>query len=143
MDWDKLELFTLQDLLLAEEETILQSIDGVNGIGICYRMKMNVEKINGNLKVTIPNTDMINKTRPENVEYFNCLSSMVTNGARLASEIKSSIVMAKTAFNKGALFTRKLGLNLRRKLVKCSEQSILWRWNLKASDSRLEITGKF
>ena len=36
--------FTLQDLLLAKEETMLQSIDRVNGIRIRYRMKMNVEE---------------------------------------------------------------------------------------------------
>ena len=77
------------------------------------------KKINENLKATIPNADTINKTQPENVEYFNCLSSMVTNGERLVREIKSSIVMAKTAFNKKTLFTSKLGLNLRRKPVKC------------------------
>jgi hypothetical protein len=101
------------------------------------------KKLNENLKVTIPNTSMINKTQLENVEYFNCLSSMVKNGARFTREIKSSTVMAKAAFDKENLFTSKLGLNLRRKLVKCSEQSIIWRWSLDTSDSGLEIPGKF
>jgi len=91
------------------------------------------KKPNESLKATIPNTDMINKTQLENVKYFNCLSSMVTNGARFSREIKSSTVMEKAAFNKKILFTSKLGLNLRRKLVKCSEQSIVWCWNLDAS----------
>jgi len=73
-------------------------------------MKMNVEKKkNENLNATIPNTDMINKTQLESVEYFNCLCSIVTNGARFARDMKSSIVMAKTAFNKKTVFTSKLG----------------------------------
>jgi hypothetical protein len=101
------------------------------------------KKLIENLKATIPNTDKINKTQLENVEYFKCLSSMVTNSARFAREIKFSIVMAKAAFNKKILFTSKLGLHLRRKLVNCSEQNIVWRWNLDASDSRLGIPRKF
>jgi len=39
---------------------------------------------------------------------------------RCACEIKSRIAMAKAAFNKkNTLFTSKLDLNLRKKLVKC------------------------
>jgi hypothetical protein len=44
---------------------------------------------------------------------------MVTNDARCTHEIKSRIVMAKAAFNKKTLFTGKLDLDLRKKLVKC------------------------
>jgi hypothetical protein len=56
----------------------------------------------------------------ENVEYLNYLGSMITNDARCTREIKSRIVMAKEAFNiKKTLFTSKLGLNLRKKPVKC------------------------
>jgi hypothetical protein len=44
----------------------------------------------------------------------------LTNDARCALEIKFSIAMAKVAFNKmKTLFTSKLDLNLRKKLVKC------------------------
>jgi hypothetical protein len=50
----------------------------------------------------------------------NYLGSMITNYARYTVEIKSSIAMAKAAFNKEkTLFTSKLHLNLRNKLVKC------------------------
>jgi hypothetical protein len=43
---------------------------------------------------------------------------MITNDARCAREIKSRIAMTKSAFNKKkTLFTSKLGLNLRKKLV--------------------------
>jgi len=56
---------------------------------------------------------MIDQKQPENVEYCNCLSSMVTNYAKCTREIKSRIAMAKAALNKKkALFTTKLDLNL-------------------------------
>jgi hypothetical protein len=42
-----------------------------------------------------------------------CNISSVTNDARCTRETKSSIAMAKTVFNKKALFTKKLDLNLR------------------------------
>jgi hypothetical protein len=43
---------------------------------------------------------------------------MITNDARYTREIKSRIAMAKAAFNKKTLFTTKLDLSLRKKLVK-------------------------
>jgi hypothetical protein len=49
---------------------------------------------------------------------------MITNGARCACEIKSRIAMAEAAFNKKTIFTSKLDLNLRKKLVKCYIWSI-------------------
>jgi len=71
---------------------------------------------------------------------------MITNDARCAREIKSKTSMAKKAFSKKkALFTSKLNLHLRKKLVKCfiwstalcgDETGILWRRDE-------EITGKF
>jgi hypothetical protein len=39
--------------------------------------------------------------------------------SRCTCEIKSRIATAKAAFNKKTLFTSKLDLNLRKKLVKC------------------------
>jgi hypothetical protein len=47
---------------------------------------------------------------------------MLTNDARCTREIKSWLAMAKAAFNnnkKKTLFTSKLDLNYRKKLVKC------------------------
>jgi hypothetical protein len=50
---------------------------------------------------------------------------MIINDARWTREIKSRIAMAKAAFNKKKnLFTSKLDLNLRKKLVKCCIWSI-------------------
>jgi hypothetical protein len=49
---------------------------------------------------------------------------MITNDARYKHEITSRIAMEKAAFNKKALFTSKLDLNLRKKLVKCFIWSI-------------------
>jgi hypothetical protein len=61
----------------------------------------------------------------ENVEYLNDLGSMITNNARCTCEIKSRIAMVKVAFNKKKnLFTSKLDLNLRKKLVNCYTWSI-------------------
>ena len=55
----------------------------------------------------------------ENEEYFNCLYSMITNDARCTREIRRRTVMTKEAFNKKkALFSSKLDLNFRKKLVK-------------------------
>jgi hypothetical protein len=44
---------------------------------------------------------------------------MTWHDARCTREIKSRISMAKAAFNKKTLFTTKLDLNLRKKLLKC------------------------
>jgi hypothetical protein len=68
---------------------------------------------------------MIDQKQLENVEYFNYLGSMITNDARFTREIKSRIAMAKAAFSKKKnLFTSKLDVNVRKKLVKCYIWSI-------------------
>jgi hypothetical protein len=77
----------------------------------------------------------------ENVEYFNCLGSMITNDARCTREIKSWIPMTKAAFNKKqAPFTSKLDLNFRKKLVKCYIWSISFyaaeKWTLRKVDQK-------
>jgi hypothetical protein len=62
----------------------------------------------------------IDKNPVENVEEFNYLDSMITNDARCTREIKTRIAMLKALFNKKkTLFTSKLDLELRKKLVKC------------------------
>jgi hypothetical protein len=85
-------------------------------------MSLNIDNIV--LKATIPNKNYDTSKQLENVEYFNYLGSMQTNDARCTCEIKSRITMAKAAFNKKTLFTSKLDLNLRKKLVKCYIWSI-------------------
>jgi hypothetical protein len=47
-----------------------------------------------------PMNIMIDQTQLENVEYFNYVGRMITNGARCTREIKSRIAMAKAALNK-------------------------------------------
>jgi hypothetical protein len=60
---------------------------------------------------------MTDQKELERVEYFNCLGFMI-NGARCTCSIKSRIAMAKAAYNrKKTLFTSKLDLNLRKKLM--------------------------
>ena len=56
--------------------------------------------------------------RVENVEYYRYLFVMITKDARFTYEIKAWIVRAKAAFKKTAVFISKLGLNLRKKVVK-------------------------
>jgi hypothetical protein len=60
---------------------------------------------------------MIDKKQMGNVEYFNYLGSTITNYKRCTREIKSRVTMVKTEFNKKTLFTSKLDLNLRKKLL--------------------------
>ena len=63
---------------------------------------------------------MIVQKQPENFDYFKYVGKVITNKARCTREIKSSIAMAKAAFNETKiLFTSKLDLNLTHKLVKC------------------------
>jgi hypothetical protein len=59
-------------------------------------------------------SNIIEQKEQENVEYFSYMCSMITNDARCTREIKSRIVILKKI-----LFTNKLDLNLRKKLVKC------------------------
>jgi len=61
----------------------------------------------------------------ENVKCFKYLGSMLTEDGRCTCEIKSRIAMVKAAFNKKKnLFTSKLDLNLRKRLVSCYVWSI-------------------
>jgi hypothetical protein len=53
------------------------------------------------------------------VEFDSYLSSLITNDARCTREMKSRIAVAKAALNKKVLFTSKMDLNVRKKLVKC------------------------
>jgi hypothetical protein len=102
-------------------------IDRLIEIGRRYGMEMNVEKtkVMRISRQPSPIKIMIDQKQLENVEYFNYLGSMITYDARCTREIKSRIAMAKAAFNKKkTLFTSKLDLNLRNKLVKCCILSI-------------------
>jgi len=74
---------------------------------------------NENLKAIIPITDCDRSETASEVDNFNCFGSPMTNGARCTRETKSRIAVSKTAFSKKTLFTNKLDLKLRKKLVKC------------------------
>jgi len=84
---------------------------------------------------------MIDQKQLENVECFKYLGSMLTNDGRCTCEIKSRIAMAKAVFKKKKiLFTSKLNLNLRKKLVKCYIWSMALygaeAWKLWAADQK-------
>jgi hypothetical protein len=74
------------------------------------------------------------------MEEFNCSGNMITNDARCTREIEARIPMAKAAFNrKKTLFTRKLDLELRKKLVKC----YIWSIAFYGTEIRSKVPGKF
>jgi hypothetical protein len=50
---------------------------------------------------------MADEKQPENMEYFKCLGSMITNAAWCTGEIKSRITTAKAEFNKTKSFHQK------------------------------------
>jgi hypothetical protein len=112
-------------------------------IGRCYDMEMNVEKtkVMRISRQPSPVTIMIDYKQLENVEYFKYLGSILTNDGRCTCENKSRIAMAKAAFNKKkTLFTSKLDLNLRKKLVQCYIWSMplysAETWTLRAADQK-------
>ena len=53
---------------------------------------------------------MTDQKQLENVEYFNCLGSMI-NDERGTWKIKSRIPMGKSAFNNKKNFHQQIGLN--------------------------------
>jgi hypothetical protein len=63
---------------------------------------------------------VINKKQMDHVENFNYLQSIITSVAICTCKIESRIAMEKAVFDKKkTLFTSKLNLNLRKKLVRC------------------------
>ena len=106
-------------------------------------MEMNVEKtkVVRISRQPSPVTITIDQKQLENVKCFKYLGSMLTEDGRCTCEIKSRIAMAKAAFNKKKnLFTSKLDLNLRKKLVKCYVWSMALygaeTWTLRATDQK-------
>jgi hypothetical protein len=61
---------------------------------------MNVEKTKSTRisRQPPPLEIMIDQKQPENMEYFNCVCSLITYDARWTCEIKSRIAMTKAAF---------------------------------------------
>ena len=104
-------------------------------------MEMNVEKTKVMRISRQPSavTIMVDQKHLGNVECFKYLGSMLTNDGRCTCEIKSTISMAKAAFNETkTLFISTLELNLRKKSVKCYIWSIalygVETWKLRAVD---------
>jgi hypothetical protein len=63
---------------------------------------------------------IIDKKQPENAVYINYLGNITTIDARCTRKIESRIAIPNVAFSKtNNLFTSKLVLNLRNKIVKC------------------------
>ena len=71
-----------------------------------------------NLKASIPSTDFERSKQLENVEYFNCFGSLTANGLRCVLKLNPGLPRQRQHSTKKTLFTSKLDLNLRKKLVK-------------------------
>lgn len=52
---------------------------------------------NENLETTVRSADYVDQKELENMEYLNCLCSMVTSDAKCTREIKSRNAVAKAA----------------------------------------------
>ena len=130
-------------VLMAKEETVLQGmIDKLIETGryMYYGMEMNVEKtkLMRISRQPSPVTITVDQKQLENVKCFKYLGSMLTDDGRCTCEIISRIAMAFS--KKKNLFTSKLDLNFRKKLVKC----YLWSmalygaetWTLRATEQK-------
>ena len=93
------------------------------------------KQINENFKTAIPSNNYDRPKEMENMECFKYLGSMLTNDGTCTREIKSRISMAKAAFSK-----KQIGLNLRKKVIKCYIWSMVLygteTWTLRAADQR-------
>jgi hypothetical protein len=104
-------------VLVGMEEMVLQGmINGVSEIGSCCGMKINLEKTKVmRISTQPPPVQMTDKKQLQNVEYFNCLGSMITNNVRAVCEMKPRIAKAKAAFSKKIkpLFNQQTGFKFK------------------------------
>jgi hypothetical protein len=70
----------------------------------CKRMWKKT-KVMGISRQQSPVQIMMAEKHPENVEYFNCFGSMITNYARCSREIKSMIIMEKQRSTRRRVFS--------------------------------------
>jgi hypothetical protein len=114
-------------VVLTTEEPVFQiMIDRPVEIGRYCGIEINVGKSNViRISREAPQLQiMTDEKKVDNVEYFKCLGSMI-NDSRHTRDTETRITMENAAFNrKKTLFTSKLDLNLRKKLVKCCIWSI-------------------
>jgi len=105
-------------------------------------MEVNVEKtkVMRISRQPFPVKILLDQKQLENVASIKRLGSILTNDGRCTCETECRIAMAKAAFNKKALFTSTLDLELRKKLVKFYIWSIALygaaTWTLRAVDQK-------
>jgi hypothetical protein len=76
--------------------------------------KTEVKKISTQLS---PLQIVIDQKQLENVEYFNYLGSMITNGTRRTREMKSRIAMKKAELNRKNNLHQRIGLEFKEKTI--------------------------
>jgi hypothetical protein len=84
---------------------------------------------------------MTDQKQSKNVEYFNYLGSIISNGAWYTREIKSRIIMA----NKEKIFHQQIVLEFKEETIEVLHltHSFAWCWKLDTLQSRSRIPGKF
>jgi hypothetical protein len=75
--------------------------------GMCCGMGINVEKTKV-IRISrepFPLLIMVDHKQLENVEYFKCFGTMITNNTKCTREIKHTIAVGKAAFNRKKTFS--------------------------------------
>jgi hypothetical protein len=124
-------------VLLDREEKVLQGVvDGPIEIGRRYGMEMNVEKTKVmRISRTIPNKIYDRSKAIGECKYFNYLGSTMQG---VYVKLNPELSWQKQHLTRRRLFTSKLNLNLRKKVVKCYIWSIALygaeKWTLRKVD---------
>ena len=82
---------------------------------VWYGLEMNVENtdVMGISRQTFPVQITMNQKDQENVEFFKCLGSIITNYAKCTQDIRCMIVVAIAAFKKNRNFHQQIRLKFR------------------------------
>ena len=134
--------------LLAKEVVVLHGMfDRKLEIGRHYRMEINVQqtRLMRISRQPSPAQIMIGQTQLQKLRILKYLSGLLKKDTRCAGETKSRVAIQKAVFNeKKILFTSKLTLNLRKKLMKCYSWTVAVYgseiWTLRKVDQKyLEV----
>ena len=71
---------------------------------------------------------MMNAKHTENVEYFKCLGSIITNYAKCTHDIRYVIVVAKTASKKNVAFHKQTELKFKEETSEVLHLKYSFKW---------------
>jgi len=108
--------------------------EALEGVGDIQTVQVRITRQPSSVQIIMDHKQL------ENVESLKYLGSLIANDARCTLEIKTRVVLAKSAFNKKKFFHQPIGLTFRNKLVKCYIWSIAWydveTWALRKVDHK-------